>query len=336
MIPERVDWDAALGPERVSAALVETGLAWVHAAALEAAAEREPWAVAERLLGERPLLVERQPIRPVPGGRSFSSGRMAAPFHSDSQMFLGVPPHVQVMACHHPAEAGGEGLYLDTWELLARIEREDGGLFRELFDSPRRIPFVFGDVFGPTVSWRGGSLVFTHGARPLADDGIAARLRPYLESSPAIEVRAQPGDLVLIHNHRLLHGRGEFEDEGRAFTRLLVWRPRPLPAPAPWRDRASAIGRAQAERLRDAPAAVRAGYGESEPLHPDVLRRLGVVLELLRGVPAGVLAARESVPEPELYRWRDAALSGATEGLAAEAGAAPADLELQAWLAKLR
>jgi hypothetical protein len=336
VIPERADWDSVGGPEQIRAALVEGGLAWVHDPALAAAAEGEPWAVAERLLGERPLLVERQPIRPVPGGRSFSSGRMAAPFHSDSQMFLGVPPHVQVMACHRAAVAGGEGRYLDTWELLARIEREDPGLFRDLFTRPRRIPFVFGDVFGSTVSWRGGSLVFTHGARTLPGDQVGARLRPYLESTPAIEVRAEPGDLVLIHNHRLLHGRAEFEGETRAFTRLLVWRHQPLPAPAPWRDQASAIGRAQADRLREAPAAVRAGYGEAEPLHADTLRRLGIVLELLRGVPAGVLAAREGVPEPELYRWRDAALSGATEGLASEAGAPPADLELQAWLEKLR
>jgi gamma-butyrobetaine dioxygenase len=335
MTPARCEWDAATGPGRLVAALAETGLAWVRAPALVEAAEREPWAAAERLLGERPLLVERQPIRCVPGGRSFASGRMAAPFHSDSQLLRGVPPHVQVMACHRAAEAGGEGLYLDTWALLTRVEREEPALFARLFTTLRRIPFVFGDVFGPTVSQRGDSLVFTHGARPLPDDPVATRLRPHVEGTPVMEVRAAAGDLVLIHNHRVLHGRRAFEDDGRAFTRLLVWRHRPWPAPRPWRERAAAEARALSERLREAPAAIRAGFGLAEPTPTDVGRRLGIVLELLRGVPAGMLSAREGVSEPELYGWRDAVLDGATENAASPAAGRPPEAELEDWRRRL-
>jgi hypothetical protein len=333
--PARSEWDAATGPERLAAALAETGLAWVRAPALVEAAEREPWAVAERLLGERPLLVERQPIRCVPGGRSFASGRMPAPFHSDSQMLRGVPPHVQVMACHRAAAAGGEGLYLDTWALLTRVEREEPALLDCLFRTVRRAPFVFGDVFGPTVSLRGDSLVFTHGARPLPDDPIASRLRPHLESMPVMEVRAAAGDVVLIHNHRVLHGRRAFEDDGRAFTRLLVWRHRPWPAPGPWLGRAAAEARALSERLREAPAAVRAAFGLAEPTPTDAGRRLGIVLELLRGVPAGLLSAREGVSEPELYGWRDSVLAGGAERVASTAaGRAPAE-QLEDWRRRL-
>jgi hypothetical protein len=98
---------------------------------------------------------------------------MAAPFHSDSQSFLGVPPHVQVMACLRAAGAGGESLYLDTWALLERIALEHPALCALLFEAPRRFPFVFGDVFGPTVSLRGGSLVFTHTAFPEEGDPVA-------------------------------------------------------------------------------------------------------------------------------------------------------------------
>jgi len=43
---------------------------------------------------------------------------------------------------------------------------------------------------------------------------------------------------------------------------------------------------------------------------------LSVVLELLRGVPAGVLSTREGMPEPELYAWRDALLASALSALA--------------------
>jgi gamma-butyrobetaine dioxygenase len=299
--PARWEWDAGAGPERLLAQLAEQGLCWVHAPELADTAERDPWGAAERLLGERPLLLERQPIRAVPGGRSFASSRMETPFHSDSQMFLGVPPHVQVMACHRAAREGGEGLYLDTWALLDRVERVDPELLGLLFTEPRRLPFVFGDAFGPTVSHRGGSLVFTHSPRPLPGDEVASHLQRFVDAAPVLEVRAAPGDVVVIHNHRLLHGRRAFEDEGRSFTRLLVWRRAPWPAPTRWLERAESGG----------PAVT---------MPPEVSRRLGVILDLLRGVPAGVLSAREGVPESELYAWRDAALAGAARGLAEAAG----------------
>jgi hypothetical protein len=323
MTPERWAWSAegAAAPARLEADLAGSGIAWVQAPELVAAAPREPWACAEALLGERAVLLERQPIRPVPDGRSFSSGRMAAPFHTDSQTLLGAPPHVQVMACAAAAESGGESLYLDSWALLARVEREDPDLLARLFVTDRRFPFVFGDVYGPTVSLRGGSLVFTHTARPLPDDEVAARLRPFVESEPFIEVRAAAGDVVVIHNHRLLHGRREFQDERRAFTRLLVWRARGFPAPARWVARADEARRDLRDRLRGASPAVREAYGLTDDPAAAVAHRLGVVLELLRGVPPGVLSARERVPEPEIYRWRDAVLRGATATLAADSPA---------------
>jgi gamma-butyrobetaine dioxygenase len=336
MTPARWDWDPVAGPGRLTAALAETGLAWVRAPELTETAPREPWACAERLLGERAVLLERQPIRAVPGGRSFSSGRMAAPFHTDSQTLLGVPPHVQVMACGAASASGGESLYLDTWALLARVEREDPDLLAALFTTVRRFPFVFGDVFGPTVSNRGGSLVFTHTARPLPDDAVAARLQPFVESEPVIELRATAGDLVVIHNHRLLHGRRAFADEARSFTRLLIWRSGPWPAPPPWLARAETEATAMRERLHDAPAGVREAFGFRETPAFEDGRRLGLVLELLRGVPPGVLSARERVTEAEIYRWRDAFLRGGAASLAGDAAAAPRpDSAPEAWFDRL-
>jgi len=333
MTPERWDWDARDGPARLAAQLAETGIAWIRAPDLADSAPREPWGCAERLFGERAVLLERQPIRAVPGGRSFSSGRMAAPFHTDSQMLLGAPPHVQVMACHAAAPAGGESLYLDTWALLARLEGEDPGLLADLFTRVRHFPFVFGDVFGPTVSRRGGSLVFTHTARPSPEDGVAARLQRWLDAEPPVEIAAAAGDLVLIHNHRVLHGRRAFEDESRSFTRLLLWRPRAWPAPPRWMARAESAAAALRDRLGQAPPSVREAYGVAEETGDQSHRHhLGVVLELLRGVPPGVLSAREGVAEPEIYRWRDAVLRGAVESLGAES----TSNDSKAWLDRLR
>jgi hypothetical protein len=312
MTPPRREWPAAGGPEALAAELAETGIAWRHAPHLVAEVDREPWTVAERLLGERPLLLERQPIRPMAGGRSFASGNMAAPFHTDSQAFLGVPPHLQLMACRRAAARGGENLYLDAWALLARIEREDPELLERLFDTPRRFPFVFGDVFAPTVALRAGCLVFTHTSRPLPGDPVARRLEAFVTSAAPIELRAEAGDVVVIHNHRLLHGRRAFVDPGRVFTRLLVWRAAPGPAPAPWTEKARSASAAAG------PAPLPADVS------PEVRRRLAVVLELLRGVAPGALSAREGVSEPELYRWRDAVLGAGTAALSAISAPGPA------------
>ena len=49
---------------------------------------------------------------------------------------------------------------------------------------------------------------------------------------------------------------------------------------------------------------------------PEAERRLRIVPEMLRGVSPGVLSRRHGVPEPELYRWRDAVLRAAEEALA--------------------
>jgi hypothetical protein len=74
-----------------------------------------------------------------------------------------------------------------------------------------------------------------------------------------------------------------------------------------------------APRLLGAPDAVRRRLGLA-PTPPSLAStRLAVVLEMLRGVPPGRIAARDGIPEPELYRMRDAALAAATGALAAEA-----------------
>jgi gamma-butyrobetaine dioxygenase len=329
----RWDWDPTEGPGRVLAELAACGIAWIRGPHLVEAAGREPWEAAAQLLGERPEQVERQPIRPVPHGRSLASGAMAAPFHTDSQTLLGVPPHVQVMACRRAAAAGGESLYLDTWPLLATIEDEAPALFACLFDVPRRFPFYFGDFFGPTVSLRGGSLVLTHTAFPEPGDGVAAALRPFIESAAAIEVRAEPGDILVAHNHRLLHGRRAFDGQ-REFTRLLVWRREALPSPEVWRRLAHLAAAESKAVLQGAPSAVGERFGLADEPDPLARRRLGIVLDLLRGVPAGVLSAREGVPEPELYRWRSAALSAGLTALAAEPDHAD-DRDARAALAQL-
>jgi gamma-butyrobetaine dioxygenase len=289
-------------------------------------AARAPWLFVERLLRERPRIVERQPIKPVPDGRSFASNAEPAPLHTDSQMAFGVPPAVQIMVCVRPAARGGECVLADSWQLLERVAAGDAELYHMLFDVPRRIPFVFGDVFGATAELRSGSLVFTHAPVAPRGDAIALRLAPWIDGTPRAEVRLAAGEILVVDNHRLLHGRLGFEGSTREFVRLLAWMtPLGVP-PARHVDRARASRRALEARLLGASVAARRRMGLAA-FDEKAESRLAVVLEMLRGTPPGVLARREGIEEAALYRMRDAALAAALEALTDEPSACEDELK---------
>jgi hypothetical protein len=303
-------------PARLHGEVAAHGFTILRADAAELApaeATRAPWDFAARLLGERPRMVERQPIRAVPGGRSFASSAGPAPIHTDSQIHAGAPPNLQIMACVRPADRGGEHLLADGWALLDALRAGDPELHDALFTIPRRIPFVFGDVFGPTVALRAGFLTLTHPPFLPPGDALAARLAPWIEAAPRIELRTGAGEILVADNHRMLHGRRGFDGGAREYVRILAWTASAFATHPAHHARAAAVAEATATALATAPEAVRRRLGLlPAPTDP----RLAVVLEMLRGVPPGVLAARERIPEPELYRMRDAALAAAAAALA--------------------
>lgn len=293
----------------------------------------DPWEAAAFFLGDTPEMVERQPIAAVPWGRSFASTSGETPLHTDSQLLLGVPPQLQFMFCVHAVE-GGDTLLLDSHALLDDIEREAPELFAQLFDVPRRLPFVFGDVLGPTLSLRGESVVFTHSPRPRADDTIALGLRAFIARTSLLRVQPRDGELLVVDNHRMLHGRTAFSDESRQFTRLLVWPTPRLPYRGRWLERLRAATEHQALALArlSAPAQRRLGL---EPEDATGAARLRIVLEMLRGVPPGVLARRYDVAEATLYTWRDGAVAAGRTALArADEEEATSASELDAFLAR--
>jgi gamma-butyrobetaine dioxygenase len=263
--------------------------------ALRAEAERAPYAFAARVLGVEPLLVERQTIRPVDGGRSFASTRADTPLHTDSQMFLGVPAALQIVVCVRAAPRGGESVFLDGLALAAAFARTAPELSAALHDVDRAQRFYFGEVRGPTVARRGGHWTWTLSpATNRAPDDPAGRA---LDAAIArarqaheIVVPLRPGEAFVASNHRMLHGRRSFEGE-RELVRLLAWLEEPLAVPPDVAARARAI---------------------VPPLGPAAALRLRTVLRFLRGVPPSRLAAEAAIDEATLYAWRDAfALEGA-------------------------
>lgn len=283
--------------QRVSsegAVVVPLAQAWAATPeVLRDSAAAAPFAFVARLLGVEPLLVERQPIRPVPEGRSFASTRRDTPLHTDSQMFLHVPAAIQVLFCVKTATRGGESVLVDTARLLARLEQDDPSLAMALFEIERAQRFYFGEVGGPTIAVRGGHLGWTY--TPHAEDPVGAALADAVAQEPSLVHALSPGEALVASNHRMLHGRRPFEGD-RELVRLLVWLERPLAAEARHVARARTL---------------------SLPLDGMTLSRMRAVLAMMRGVPPAKIANDARVRESTLYAWRDAFMSGGVTELAA-------------------
>jgi hypothetical protein len=234
-------------------------------------------------------MVERQPIRPIDGGRSFASSRIDTPLHTDSQAFMGASAAVQVLVCVKQAPRGGESLLVDGARLLARLEHDDPALVSALFEVERTQRFYFGDVRGPTVALRGGHLTWTVAPGQLgASDDVGRALLRELAREPRVEHVLQPGEALVASNHRMLHGRGPFEGE-RELVRLLVWLEQPLAADPRHVARAQEL---------------------SPPPREPAISRVRAVLAILRGVPPAKVASDAGVDEATLYAWREAFMRG--------------------------
>jgi hypothetical protein len=293
-----------------------------------ALAATAPWAYATQLFGTRPRMVERQPIKAIAGGRSYAANHLFCPLHTDSQWFDGQPPHAQVMVCLRQAVRGGETLLVDAWALATSLARSSPALHARLFDEARQIPFVFGDVFGATLALRRGHLAFVHTPqRPGADD-LAHELAAAVASAPLVRVAVPAGAVLVVDNHRMLHGREAFDDPAREFTRLLAWLPAPLGRDDALQARAELARNRLDATLRGPLAGARAAFGLARDEHSEhgehgehgdagdaADSRLALVIDMLGGVPPGLLARRHDIPEPELYRLRDRAIAAARAAL---------------------
>jgi gamma-butyrobetaine dioxygenase len=275
-----------------------------------------PWSFAERFLGVRPRMLEQQPIRAVPGGRSFASSRGFTPLHSDSQLHLGAPPDVQVMVCHQHAAAGGETLLLDTWALLDDLRRDDPraapGAPRGAAAHPLRVRRRLRPHGSAPRGARSRSPTAPSPPRPTRSRRPS---RPGCGRAPTVALGVRAGEVLVVDNRRMLHGRKAFDDTARSFTRLLLWLPSPLAEHPGYTAMARAVTAQTSPVLAGDDPRVRARYGALAPASSRAEERLQTVMAMLRGVAPGVLAHHTGVPEPVLYQWRDAALTAALAAL---------------------
>ncbi len=303
--PRRWVWSPKTGPERLRADLDRDGIAYFRAPELIklASAPRE---LLQHLLGPRESIARllSTDIRVQAQSRSYSDSNVEALMHTDNAIAL--PPAIQVMACVRKAELGGASTFVDTWPLLRQIRDEDPKLFRSLYSQVRLHRCVNGFLFRPTVAWRYGNMVITHGSSHFEWDVLGRRFQAWVDRAPRIRFLAEPGDVFVANNLRLFHGRESFKGK-RFFKRILAWPSMPLKSPADL----TTLAKKEWKRIRVASAAHNAEVREDfvpDEQSTEGLRRFAIVSSYFAGEPLPELVARHGVEEWQIDYWAESAL----------------------------
>lgn len=290
-------------PESPLRALAPSGWFVIPAGLLKWHADTGAWDLATRIVGASPRMVERQRIRAVAGGTSFASTDVDTPLHNDLQLHLGCPADLQILCCVRQAARGGESLLFDTWPWLLELETREPALFAALFESMRRFPFVAGPVHSTTVALFAERLAFLCSPQPSPGDIVGERVRDAISRCRPGRATLGAGEILVVDNHRTLHGRTAFADGDRELVRLLVWLREP------------GEGRVAPSRLR----------AQARPTHvwtatATAEQRLDRLLRMLGGASPGAVAREAPGGEAELYRLRDVAIRAALAALDPDEG----------------
>lgn len=225
--------------------VVFTGLGCIaESAAADVAIAVSSWfgqLVPQNASGELVRRVEDRGSRIGQGTSRYSDSRFGGSIHTDGAEVAMPVPDYFILLCVRPATFGGALQIVHLGDILPGLEAEGAAaVLRDDFHFDRRGDAARGEP--PTVV---KPILFRHGAR----DGITY-LREYVEAGhghpgvPALtatqrdaldaldrrlgnpsvvtEGTLQPGEIVVVANHRVLHGRTTFEDEAAGRTRLLV------------------------------------------------------------------------------------------------------------------
>lgn len=269
------------GPAQVLADLQQDGSVWCHAPRVVEQFISAPWPTLEGFLGFRPARIEILRIAHRNRHTSYVFSKQEARLHTDQAATL-FPP-VQLWLCIRPAAKGGESKLLDTWSLLDELANNDPKLLDQLFMRPRKMEFSTLTVRRPTFTLNEGYLMCTHPPLVAKRDPVGRKWFALVNASPVRTLKLDAGDILVNHNHRVLHGRTAFSDSARELIRIHVWLPRPLSAPDAYVKRAK---RAIAKRVA---GTVPNG---ARPRDIGALMRLSFVQEALGSIADGKTADR--------------------------------------------
>jgi len=170
--------------------------------------------------------------------RTFSEHNDQAEFHTDTQ-YRELPERYMTLCCVQEAVCGGGlTLLLDSQLVLNDIIDQKEFLQSLSLNFPIAIPDVFavkGNLFieQPIVSnypkfrfrydtFKKGIVLQSSNDKYVKLD-IIERLKDILENSPhIISLKLRKGQILIIDNHRILHGRTAYSDPNRLLYRVRV------------------------------------------------------------------------------------------------------------------
>ncbi len=174
-------------------------------------------------------------VRRVPGRRTYLTSPDAIPFHTDH-------PHADLIAWRCESQDGSDGASLlidgarvvEALDVDARHELEQLRLpaMVRLGDPPEATPVL-------RASGQRVALFFAPWLEPPGDDPAAQealrRLRALIdrEASRALRFRLEPGQVLLVDNHRMLHGRASLLPSSERKLHRLWLRAEPTGLGAP-------------------------------------------------------------------------------------------------------
>lgn len=307
--PQRLPRPSGDDPANLRTTLTTRGIAWYRfPQAGELAAD--PRRLARELFGPSAVgRVDTATLAPAGNDAEIARSSDYAPLHTDELPIL--PAHAQVMVCHEQAESGGESIYLDTRVVLEQIAQEEPELLERLFTAPGPLQPVF--------SWRNGCLVCGIDAIRNGGDSPRDRFAEYIDRATPIVIRAEPGDVVIIDNHRFLHGRRGFSGR-RHFTRLLCWLNDPLEIPEHLADRARMATERVAAAVEINAIASWARSAVVPASDPNSASRLAAVIACLAGEPETQVADELGIARKDLRWWIERVMGAGLSALDGNVG----------------
>lgn len=157
-----------------------------------------------------------------PNTLSSRYGLGAFPFHTEAA-YLSPPPTIVILYCEAPGNGGRSTYLIDTAPLIGMLSasvRRGSWIVRS-----GRTPFL-----AHLVEVRMGNLSFQYDAdcmMPLSRSAWSeqATVDQFLTTAPRIELKWNAGDMTIINNTRMLHGRGSSstaDDSDRVLKRIMI------------------------------------------------------------------------------------------------------------------
>lgn len=175
-------------------------------------------------------IVDDTPVRLIAGKRTYLASPDPIPMHTDHPM-----ADLVAWRCEAQDAQDGASLLVDGFEVLRDLEPDHSEALAQI-ELPAMVRLGDEALPTPILSQRNDRMHFFFApwldpiGRPTEGTAALRKLRQAIDRrlEDAAAVRLEPGQVLLVDNHRVMHGRGRLlVDSARRLRRLWVRAPRP-------------------------------------------------------------------------------------------------------------